>query len=172
VLDRLEAVTLRVTHGLALAAVAGLLLVAAATVADVTLRHLLGKPIRGYAELAALLTAVVVTGFLPAMIAQRGNLAIRFLGDLLGPRATRLLDAFGALAATAFFALMAWRYVLYSAEMWRGGERLAILRWSVAPWWWAVTVMIALAALASLVVFLSIARGRQPPGDSVSGERS
>ena len=60
----------------------------------------------------------------------------------------------------------------YSAEMWRGGERLAILRWPVAPWWWAVTVMIAFAAIASLVVFILIAKGRAaPPGDPAAEDR-
>ena len=50
-MERLEQALVRATRDVALAAVACLLGLAAITVADVALRYLFGKPIRGYTEL-------------------------------------------------------------------------------------------------------------------------
>ena len=143
---------LAATRWLALGACACLLAIALGTLADVLGRWLFGAPIRGYNDFAALGIAVACAAFLPALIAQRGNLTITLLGRLLGARASRWLDAFGALVTFAFFALMAWQYLRYAAEMARAGERMAILQWPVWPFWSAVALAVCATAVVSLAV--------------------
>ncbi|HEX6321392.1 MAG TPA: TRAP transporter small permease [Burkholderiales bacterium] len=140
------------TRWLALGACACLLAIALGTLADVTGRWLFGAPIRGYNDFAALAIAVVCAAFFPALIAQRGNVTVRLVGLLLGRRASRALDTFGALVTFVFFAVMAWQYVRYAAEMARAGERTAILRWEVWPFWWAVALCIAATALVAVMM--------------------
>jgi TRAP-type C4-dicarboxylate transport system permease small subunit len=140
---------LAATRWLALGACACLLAISLGTLADVLGRWLLGAPIRGYNDFAALGIAVACAAFFPALIARRGNLTITLLGRMLGPRASRVLDAFGALVTFVFFALMAWQYLRYASEMARAGERMAILRWEVWPFWWAVALCICATAVAA-----------------------
>ena len=71
-----------------------------------------------------------------------------------GPEVARSLHHFGALVTFLFFAAMAWQYVRYAAEMARAGERMAILRWEVWPFWWAVALCIIATALVALWVLL------------------
>lgn len=142
----------RLTNGLAIAAAFGLLLVAAATTADVLLRYLAGMPIRGMTELAALLSAVVIAAFIPAVVARRANVTIRLAGKLLGERAQRVLDAFGALVTAGFLCLLAWQLLLYAGSMGEAGEVTPFLRLAVAPWWWVVAGCVTLGALVALLV--------------------
>ena len=159
-LARLEAQTLRVTRWLALGACAGLLIISIVTLADVLLRWLFSAPIRGFYDFARIAMTAACAACSPALIAQRGNITIRFAGKLLGRRATRVLDAFGALVTLAFFVAMACQYVYFSLDMARSGERLPILQWPVWPWWTLVTLMIAATALVAAIVLLLIIRGR------------
>ena len=145
---------------LALSATAGLLLVALATMVDVLLRWLFRAPIPGLGEISALFTAVIVSACFPMLIAQRGNVTIRFVGSVLGPRIARVLDAFGALVCAVFFSAMTWQYLRFSIEMTGAGESTPILRWPVGPWWWVVTLMITIAALIAYVVFVREARAQ------------
>jgi TRAP-type C4-dicarboxylate transport system permease small subunit len=158
-LERLERQVSRLALGLALAATALLLGVAVLTMTDVLLRWLVAAPIRGLLDVVTVLTAVIVAACFPALLANRANVTIRLVGASGGPRLARVLDAFGALVTALFFGLMAWQYVGYAAEMTRAGERMAILRWPVAPWWWAVTAMIGATALVGLVVLAREIRG-------------
>lgn len=159
-MDALERSAQRGARALALGAAALLLALAILTLADVLLRWIFSAPIRGFLDLATLANAVIVAACLPALLVTRGNVTIRLVGDWLGPRVAHILDAFGALLTVAFFGLMAWQYVRYSAEMTSAGERMAILKWPVGPWWWAVTAMILVTVFAALVVLFSSLRSR------------
>ena len=150
----------RLALGIALVASACLLVVALATMADVLLRWLFNAPIHGLNDMAALVTAVVVAGCFPMLLTRRGNVTIRLLGSWLGPRATQVLDSFGALVAAVFFALMTWQYIRYSAEMTQANEATPILRWPVGPWWWVVTILIGITTIAGCIVLARELLGR------------
>jgi TRAP-type C4-dicarboxylate transport system permease small subunit len=151
------AVARRLARGMAVAAIFGLLLLAIGTAADVVLRYLFASPIRGFVDVTALAGAVLLAACMPHVVASRGNIAVDFLGQRLGPVAARRLDAFAAAATAAFFSLMAWQYVRYALEMRQTGESMPVLRWPVWPWWAAVAVCIAVTAL---VGFATIAPAR------------
>lgn len=61
------------------------------------------------------------------------------------------LDRFAALVTAAFFVLMAWQYVRFWLEMRETAQVIAVLRWSVWPWWAAVALFITLAAVAAVL---------------------
>jgi len=152
VLGGLERGIRRLTRAIALGAVACLLGLALLTVADVLLRWLFAAPIRGFVDVVSLAMAVIAAACFPALIANRGNVTIRLAEHAGGPGMRRALESFGAAVTLVLFALMAWQYVLYAAEMTSSGERLGILKWPVGPWWWAVAALIAFTALVALAV--------------------
>ncbi|MSQ53236.1 MAG: TRAP transporter small permease [Betaproteobacteria bacterium] len=165
-LGRIERGIDRLALLLALSAAAGLLVVALAIMLDVLLRWLFKAPIPGLGEISALFTAVVVAACFPMLIARRGNVTIRFVGSVLGVRTARLLDVFGALICALYFSAMTWQYLRFSIEMTGAGESTPILRWPVGPWWWVVTLMIAITTLITYVVFVREARGQVKDPDS------
>ena len=155
----------RVSAGLALASVGCLLALSALTGIDVIGRYAFGQPIPGFTNAAALATALVVAGFFPVLTMRKANITLRPFAKVGGPILARILDSFAALVTTAFFAVMAWQYASYAAEAVRSGEYIAVLRWPVGPWWWGVTALIAITAVAAFVIFVQEARGRAGPGE-------
>ncbi len=136
----------RASRALAAAAVLGLMLIAAGTTADVVLRYAFAQPIPGFVDVTALAGAVLLAACMPWVVASRGNIAIDLVGRAAGPRARRALDLLGASVTFVFFAVLAWNYAAFALEMFRGGERMAILRWPVWPWWSGVAACIAMTA--------------------------
>lgn len=131
-------------------AITGLLLLAMLTTLDVLLRYLFASPIRGLADVTALAAAVLLSACMPYVVASRGNIMIDFLGRLLGNRACRGLNLFGAAVTSLFFAAMAWQCIRFALDMKDNGEVMAILRWPVWPWWTLVAGFIVLTALIAL----------------------
>lgn len=155
----------RLSEGLALASVGVLLALSALTAVDVIGRYAFGQPIPGFTNAAALMTAVVVAGFFPALTMRKANITLRPFAKPGGGMIARVLDSFAALVTTAFFGVMAWQYASYAAEAVRSGEYIAVLRWPVGPWWWAVTALIGITAVAAFVVLIHETRGRADPGE-------
>lgn len=144
----------RAAARLALAAVAGLLLLAAGTAVDVLLRYAFASPIRGFVDIASLAGAVLLAACFPHVLVSRTNISVDMLGRSLGGGFKAALDRFAALVTAAFFALMAWQYVRFAAEMHETHQLIPVLRWPVWPWWSAVSVFIVLAAAgAALTVW-------------------
>jgi len=158
--DRAAAAARRAARAIAVGATLGLLLLAVVTAADVTLRYLFAAPIPGFIDVAALAGAVLLAACMPWVVACRGNIAVEFVGDHFGAVATRRLNRFGAAVTAAFFAVMAWQFARYALDMAQTGESMAVLRWPVWPWWSAVALFIALAALAGFATL-----GADAPGE-------
>ena len=145
----------RLALALAVVGCSCLLLLAIGTFADVVLRYVFARPIRGFVDVSALAGAVALSACMPHVVASRGNIAVDFLGQALGARATRWLNGFGALMTAAFFSLMAWQYARFALELKGTGETMAVLRWPVWPWWAAVALFIALTALIGLLTVVT-----------------
>ena len=75
-------------------------------------------------------------------------------------RGRQVLDVFGALVTAGFFGLMSWQYVRFTAEAMHAGESSPILRWPIAPWWWAVTALIGVTTVVAIVVLAREIAGR------------
>ena len=87
----------RAAAGLALAAVGGLLLLAAGTAVDVLLRYAFASPIRGFVDIASLTGAVLLAACFPHVLVSRTNISVDMLGRSLGGGIKTALDRFAAL---------------------------------------------------------------------------
>lgn len=159
---------LRIARAIAALGVVALVGLALLVMVDVVLRWLFAAPIDGVAEISKLIIAMVVASFFPAALAERQHIAIEFVGKSLGPRAKATLEAFGALVTFGFFAAVAWRFVLYTAELGRSGETTWILGWPIAPWWVVVTVFIVFCVPVQAIVLARIVRNRRQPGEDAA----
>jgi len=109
------------------------------TVASVTLRSTLGKPIPGDFELVEIGSAIAIFCFLPWCQSMGGNVLVDFFTMKAGPRMTHLLEALGDLVYLLIAALLLWRLSLGGIEMHRYGEQSMVLR---IPIWYSFIVVI------------------------------
>ena len=168
---QIEKVFHRVTRFLALIGLAGLLALASATGIDVLLRWLFNRPIVGLNDTYSLCTALIISSSFPLCLSERGNITIRFIGNLLGPRAKDILDAFGNLVAFIIFSLMAWQLWLYTDQLVEDGETTWVLSWPVSPWWRVVTVLIIVCVpvtFMTVILFLKSALKKNRSDQAVS----
>lgn len=150
--DRYVTVTTKISRLIALIGLAGLLVLSSATVLDVLLRWLCNRPIVGLNDTYSMFAAIVIASSFPLCIAERGNVTIRFIGRLLGPRMSDILEAFGNLVACIIFILMAWQLWLYTDQLFQDGETTWILSWPVSPWWRIITILVMVNVPVSLVM--------------------
>lgn len=150
----------RASARLAWVAVIGLLGLSAFTTLDVLLRWLFARPIPGLVDLVTLAGAVLLAACMPWVTASRGHIAIDAIGRSAGPRVRRALDLLGAFVTFVFFAVLAWQYVGFAREMYETGERMAVLRWPVWPWW---------SAVAACIVFTAVVAGATLPVRRLQG---
>ena len=156
--SRTEKISSMITHGIALIGLALLLLIALATVLDVLLRWLFNNPIVGLADTYSLFMAMILASCFPLCIYNRGNVTIRFLGNILGPRGKNILDAFGNLITMIIFALMAWQFWLFTDELALDVETTWVLNLPVSPWWRVVTILIMICTPVTFLTFIQYVR--------------
>ncbi len=108
-LGRLEHICVVATRPIASIGVAGMLLGAGATVADVLLRWLFNSPLPALNEIVAMLFAVAITATLPAGLANKVNLRIDLLTRFMTRRLGQWLDAIGGIFLLVFFLVLTWQ---------------------------------------------------------------
>ena len=96
-----------ITGGIAVVAIAGILLGAGVVVADVLGKWLFGHSVFALNEVMSLVFAVAVAATFPAGAANRVNLKIDLLAPLTGARMTAWLSVVGSLVLLAFFVMLA-----------------------------------------------------------------
>lgn len=160
-LQRLERVALLATRGLSLAGLIALMLLAAMTLADGTLRWLANRPIEGVRDVGAAVIAVAVSCCFPAGLMERAHITIRVAGTLLGTRLGLILDALAALAVWVVTLAMAWQFTVFAGKIAHAHETTWVLKIPTAPFWYTVAVILWIAVLVqSIVVILQISKAR------------
>jgi TRAP-type transport system small permease protein len=152
--EHIESWSEKITRMIALISLTGLLILASATVADVLLRWLFNSPLLGLTDTYSLFTAVIIASCFPLCIYQRGNITIRFMGNIFGPKTKNILDTFGNLVTMVVFAFMAWQLWKYANELAQDTATTFVYDWPLSPWWRAVTVIIALCIPVTLVTVI------------------
>lgn len=117
------------------------------TVASVTLRGVVGRPISGDFELVEMGSAIAIFCFLPWCQISGGNVLVDFFTQKTGPRVNHLLEALGDLLYLLIAALLLWRMWYGASEMREYGEQTMVLR---LPIW--TSFIIILPAMALLVM--------------------
>lgn len=131
----------------------GLIALSAAIMADALMRTLMNAPIYGLSDLVEIVTPPVVASCLPAAIAARRNIAVRFLGNALPPRAGQAVELFGQTAALVAIAGIAWQVGLYVSGLVASGQHTWLLRIPLTPTWLlAEAILIACLPVQALVV--------------------
>lgn len=172
-LDRLQRLVSRWARGIAAVGLAALLFQALATAGDPLLRWLANRPIHGLSDITGLASVMVIAACFPVIVAQRGNITIRFLGRALPARAALWVDAFGSCALLAFLGMIGVQLALYTGELAASGRTTWLLRIPVAPYWIVATALVVLSVFAQAVnVAADVARavtGERPREESFSG---
>lgn len=160
----------RVARAVALVGLAGLVFIAAITVADVLGRWLFNAPIAGARDFNQVSIVVVVAACFPAAVLDRQHITIRFVGEWLGPRAMAWLDAFGALVLCLVLVVVAWQFVIYTGELIRENQHTWIVRLQYYPWWIVGTTLFAITAVLqffiAIVHLVRAATGSAAPVDT------
>jgi TRAP-type C4-dicarboxylate transport system permease small subunit len=118
------------------------------SVASITGRAVLGRPIQGDFELVQLGCAVSIAAFLPWCQLARANIIVDFFTTWLPRRARAALDALGAALLAVVMALVAWRAGLGAQAVWASGETAMISRY---PQWIGYAAIVPSLALTSVV---------------------
>ncbi len=164
----IERTVTRITRFIALIGLAGLLALALATVLDVLLRWIFNSPMVGLRDTHSLFMALIIASCFPLCIYERGNITIRFLGNVLGPRGKDILDVFGNLVTLIIFSLMAWQFWLFTDQLAQDGENTWVLNWPVSPWWRVVTILIIICVPVTIAVVIQCtksAMGKESTSD-------
>lgn len=125
--------------------------VAAMTVSSIVMRATVSRPIAGDVELTQFGIALAISLCLPWAQLHGANIIVDFFTQALPERATRRLDAIGALLLAAMCALLSWRTSVGALAVREAGETSMILD---LPMWWTYASLapgLALSALVALV---------------------
>ena len=156
----------RATRRIAFLGLIGLMIVTLFILADIVLRGVFDRPIEGLEDVTRFTFAIVVAACYPAGLVQGHNIAIRFLGKALGPRASNWLDAFGAACTFVFFGLIAWSFVLVTIDDAVNHRFTQTLHLPRAPFWVVISVLVCLTVplqLAIVALWLKRAAKGEPP---------
>ncbi len=151
-LASLEKGALYTTPALSIVGLCALMGLATMTLVDGSMRWLLNRPIDGVRDVGALAIAMAVSCSLPMVFIERGNVAIRVAGSLLGPLAGRVLDLFAAMLVLLVLVLMAWQFQVFASKLAQGNETTWVLQIRVAPFWYIVDAILWCAVLVQLIV--------------------
>lgn len=154
-MHKLNRLTARLSHALALLGFSGLLLLSLMVAADIVLRSVADYPLQGVNDVAAVVMAVVIAACIPQSLRLKQSIAVDVLGTWLGGRAELALRAFASAAVLLFFTLTALQFFPYAAALTESGEQTWVLKWPVGPWWYAAATLFAFAALVQLVVTIN-----------------
>lgn len=154
-LERLENRLVQTTRPIAFIGVLGMLVVAGITVFDVLSRWLANKGVAGLTDVVAMVFAVAVAACIPSGVAQGVNLRIDILKHWITGRLATWMSIAGAGLLCLFFSLLTWRIFIYAASLGDQGRTTAILLWPMAPFMYAVAVLLGAASIIQAVVFVN-----------------
>jgi TRAP-type C4-dicarboxylate transport system permease small subunit len=141
---------------IALALVAGLVLVAIALMSAVSIvsRALFSMPIQGDYELVQQGCAIFVACCLPIAQLRYANIIVDFFTVRASARTRARLDALGALVVALVMSLVAWRSAIGLVAMYESGQTSTILG---IPTWYTYIAMLPGLVLCAIVSFFCVA---------------
>ena len=128
---------------------------AAMVCVSIAMRSMLSRPIAGDVELTQFGIALCISLCLPWAQLHGANIIVDFFTQSLPERASRRLDAVGALLLAAMCALLSWRTSVGALSVREAGETSMILD---LPMWWAYASLAPGLALTALVALVQAAR--------------
>ena len=120
------------------------------SVASITGRALLGRPVPGDFELVQVGCGAAIAAFLPYCQLRRGNIIVDFFTARTSPRVQGGLDAVGALLVALVMAVLTWRTAVGTVAVRAGGEVSMIVGFPIWIGYAAIVPSLALATVVAL----------------------
>lgn len=114
---------------------------------DVLARWLMRAPQSWVSDIGQVTYPVAIACCFPAALESGHMIAIRFLGEWLGPRRARVLDIVGQFALAALLVIFTWKLFQRAQSEWTGGFKTANIALRVAPTWYVVASLLLLSVL-------------------------
>lgn len=153
--DFLIASTQRLSAWLAAAGVVAIMGIAALTILDVALRNLFSVTLLGLGEVLTLVLGVAVAACLPSGCARAIHLVVEIIASTLPRPAAMALNVIGALALLLFVSIMSYQLSVQAAAYAARGQSTILLGWPVAPFFTAMTALIALCVPIQILQLLA-----------------
>jgi len=134
------------------------------TCVDVVGRYFFNKPVTGGFEMTEMLLAALIFAGLPLVTLRGDHITVDLLDPLIPDRLFRAQHVIATAIGVACTAYLAWRLGLRAAELASRGETTSELAFPIAWLAWAMSVLMALTALALVVVVLRPPQ-RHSPGE-------
>jgi len=154
-LDHLEYRLSRLSYGIAVGCVCGMLAVAAITMVDVLLRWITDEPIAAINEMVQMTFSVAIAACIPAGMAQRVNLKIDLVARYFTPAVHAWLEVLGCACLWLFYAVLAWRIELVAEKLGSEGRTTVILLLPQAPFIHGVAFLLAFGTLVQAVILVN-----------------
>lgn len=142
------------TRALALVGLAALMFLALLTLADGLLRWTINAPIDGVRDLGGFAIAIAISCCIPIGLMEQSNISLRLLGPMLGQRVSVAFDAVASILVGVMMFVVAWRFWVYAGKLAAANETTWVLMVPVAPFWYAVSVILAFGALIQCIVIV------------------
>lgn len=127
-----------------------LLLMMMLTAIDVFGRYFLNRPIAAALELTESLMAITIFAAFPLVSARGGHITVDLFETLVGPRASRYLDAVVQFICAGAIGILAWRMFERAFQLMGYGETSAVLRYPI----WPTAAIISFGCAVSVLIFL------------------
>jgi TRAP-type C4-dicarboxylate transport system permease small subunit len=134
----------------------------AITCADVIGRYFLGTPVYGAFELTEMLLASLIFAGLPLVTLRGDHVTVDLLDPIVPDWLLRIQHVMTCLIGFAATAYLAWRLWVRALAMDAAGETTAQLKFKLAYLTYAMSILMALTALALLVTALRPPRRHLP----------
>jgi TRAP-type transport system small permease protein len=154
---------------LLLGAIAGALLFGMMTLTfvDVVLRYIFNAPLQGSFEITELMLVVLIFAALPLVSRREEHVVMDFLDRFLALRIYRALRAFEHIVSGAVMIGLGCLLWQKAAKLAAYGDTSAVLRIELAPFVYAISLLIFVTALIHLALVFSHWRDpRDGPGDA------
>jgi TRAP-type C4-dicarboxylate transport system permease small subunit len=138
------------------------------TCVDVVGRYFFNRPVTGGFELTEMLLASLIFAGLPLVTLRGDHITVDLFDAVTPDRLFRVQHVVATLVGAVCTGFLAWRLGFRAAELASRGETTSQLGFPIAWLAWAMSVLMALTAMA-LVVVASRPPQRHLPGDEGPG---
>lgn len=124
---------------------------------NVIARYVFNAPLHWIPDLGEILIPFALSLSFPAAAMNGSHLSIQFLGDLMGPRAFRMLEIGARVFTAGLMAIITWKMTEYAIEMHDGGRTTVQFGIRIWPVWAGVALGFALSLPGMLLAPLGTA---------------
>ena len=112
------------------------------TMYDAVMRWLILPSIPGYGDWGLIIFPIIICSTFPAVLIQRRNVSIEFLGAGLGPSAKKILELFASILTFIFFIFLASQFVILGFDIQANNRTTGVEKIPIAFWWWIATFIL------------------------------